>query len=151
MIGDPVREFYSVLSEMINLYQNKGYLKGKSLYEKMKEKYNWQMSYSTFTRYFNKEIKNKKFHPTSLGEKINTKKNEIIDNNYQINKQTETKMKEQTNENENTTIGQTKISDETMERYRQMNEAMEKNEAVMQQANEIIKKQKGNNNDNSGS
>jgi len=81
---DAKREFYSCLIEMRDLYKNQGYLKQKSLYEKMKEKHRWQMSYNTFTLYFNKEIKNKNFHPTSQGENSNSKENEIVDNDFQI-------------------------------------------------------------------
>jgi len=146
---DAKREFYSCLDEMKDLYQNQGYLKQKSLYEKMKEKYKWKMTYQSFSIYFNKEIKNQNFHPTSQAENLNSKKNEIIENNSQnIDKP----KKEVYNEtNKTPAIEDKQFSDETLERYRLMTKAMEKNEAVLQQANEIIKNQKGNNNDNSGS
>ncbi|MDD5406942.1 MAG: hypothetical protein PHE73_08410 [Sulfurovaceae bacterium] len=112
---DPVREFYSVISEIIDLYQNQGYLKQKSLYEKMKKTHNWTMSYSTFNRYFVKEIKNKYLRPAPLGEDYNTKKNENIDNNYQ---------KKENNENSKTAVKK-EFSDEAYERYNKMNEAID--------------------------
>lgn len=68
--GDPTREFHSVLDEIRDLYENKGYLKQKSLFEFMKEKYGWTMDYSTFTRHFNKEIKKKEVKKESDSEPI---------------------------------------------------------------------------------
>jgi hypothetical protein len=54
---DVTREFYSVINEIRDLYENKGYRKQKSLYLKMKDKHNWLMCYQSFSNYFNKEIK----------------------------------------------------------------------------------------------
>ncbi|MFA5502414.1 MAG: hypothetical protein WC253_07245 [Sulfurovaceae bacterium] len=53
----PRREFYSCLEEMKDLYQNQGFVIAKDLFEEMKNRYNWMMSYKTFTIYFNKEFK----------------------------------------------------------------------------------------------
>jgi len=112
---DPVREFYSVISEIRDMYENQGYLKQKSLYEKMKKTYDWTMSYSTFNRYFVKEIKNKYLRPAPPGEDISTKKNEIIDNNYQ---------KKENYENSKTAVIK-EFSDEAYDRYNKMNEAID--------------------------
>lgn len=55
----PMREFYSCLNEIRDLYQNQGFLIAKDLFEEMKNKHNWMMSYKTFTIHFNKEFKSK--------------------------------------------------------------------------------------------
>lgn len=52
----PMREFYSCLNEMRGLYQNQGFLIAKDLFEEMKKRHDWMMSYKTFTVYFNKEL-----------------------------------------------------------------------------------------------
>ena len=63
----PIREFYSCLDEMKDLYQKQGFLIAKDLFEEMKKRHNWMMSYKTFTIYFNKEFKGKtiSFIPTN--------------------------------------------------------------------------------------
>lgn len=55
----PMREFYSCFEEMRDLYQNQGFLIAKDLFEEMKKRHDWMMSYKTFTVYFNKEFKGK--------------------------------------------------------------------------------------------
>jgi len=106
---DAKREFYSVIEEIKDLYKNQGYLKQKSLYEKMKEKYKWKMTYQSFSNYFNKEIKNQNFHPTPQIENLNSKKNEIIENSSQNINQAK---KEQCNEKDNISTVD-KMSDDT--------------------------------------
>lgn len=54
---DPMREFYSVIDEIRDLYENQGYKKAIHLFAEMKKRHKWGMEYSTFTRHFNKEIK----------------------------------------------------------------------------------------------
>jgi len=66
---DPMREFYRDLVEIKDLYENQGYRKMKTLYNYLSFKNKWSMEYSTFTRHFNKEIKNK------ITAKINPSKN----------------------------------------------------------------------------
>ncbi len=140
------REFYANLEKIRDLYNNKGFKFAKELYEHL----NFNMSLWSFNHYFNKEIKNQNFHPTPQIENLNSKKNEIIENSSQNINQ---KEKEQCNEKDNiSTVEDRQYSNETLERYRLMSEAMEKNEAVLQEANKIIKQHnKGKNNDNSGS
>lgn len=72
IIKDTSREFYANIDEIRNMYICEGYIRQKTLYLTLQSKYNWKMSYSTFTRYFNKEIKIKE------AKKSNTKEIEII-------------------------------------------------------------------------
>ncbi len=92
--GDPTREFHSVLDEIRDLYENKGYLKQKSLFEFMKEKYGWTMDYSTFTRHFNKEIKKKEIKKES-DEAGSQKKS---DSEPILNKEDNTTIQKETND-----------------------------------------------------
>lgn len=129
---DAKREFYSCLDEMKDLYQNQGYLKQKSLYEKMKEKYKWQMSYISFTLYFNKEIKNQNSHPTLQIENLNSKKNEIIENSSQNIDQSK---KEQSNEKDNITAIETtkkysSIDEEDYQRFYEGEKAFKKSQEI---------------------
>lgn len=81
---DAIREFYANIDEIRDLYQNQGYLKAKSLYEEMANRHQWQMSYMSFTVYFNKEIKNKQTKPKE-------QKNDQVDTPTVTNKKVEAK------------------------------------------------------------
>lgn len=106
------REFYANIDEIKDLYNNKGFKFAKELYEHL----NFKMSSWSFNHYFNKEIKNKNFHPTLCCENLNSKENEIIDNNSQNKHQIK---KETYNEKENiTTIEQPEISSDVYARYK---------------------------------
>jgi len=48
-------EFYAALEELKDLYFNKGFVVYKILYEKLKKKYNWDMTYNTFIVYAKRE------------------------------------------------------------------------------------------------
>jgi len=50
-------EFYIALNEIKYLYSNEGIVIFKNLYEELKEKYSWSMSYVTFCKYANRELK----------------------------------------------------------------------------------------------
>jgi len=67
--ADAMREFYSVIKEIRDLYENHGFLKQKSLYNEMTNKYNWKMTYKSFTIYFNKEIKQNSKNNTNTHKK----------------------------------------------------------------------------------
>ena len=54
--GQHKLEFYAALEEIKDLYHNKGYVVYTLLYEHLKEKYNWEMSYITFNKYANREL-----------------------------------------------------------------------------------------------
>lgn len=110
---DVVREFYANIEEIRNLYEKQGYLKAKSLYEEMVSRHKWQMSYVSFTVYFNKEIKHK-----------TTKEKSLIDNNSQINQnqQKEIKDEKQPSPTINSNTDEIVITDESRERFRQINE-----------------------------
>ncbi len=126
---DAKREFYSCLDEMKDLYLNQGYLKQKSLYEKMKEKYKWQMSYQCFSNYFNKEIKNK-----------TPKEKPLIDNNYQINQTKEKDIKDE--KQQISTTNERVISDEARQRFERRRALMQPTiEALTQCAKELYQKQ----------
>jgi len=78
----PIREFYSCLDEMKDLYQNRGFLIAKDLFEEMKKRHNWMMSYKTFTIYFNKEFKSKTISFTPVNDQHVTAtatENKILD------------------------------------------------------------------------
>ncbi|MDD3499079.1 MAG: hypothetical protein PHS85_01835 [Sulfurovum sp.] len=146
---DAKREFYSCLDEMKDLYRNQGYLKQKSLYEKMKEKYKWQMSYISFTLYFNKEIKNQNSHPTLQAENLNSKKNEIIENSSQNIDQSK---KETNNE-----TGKTSAVDMTDDAYKAAKARLERSMSYHEQGiqnhlkyrQELKEKEENGNNGNS--
>lgn len=129
---DAKREFYSVIEEIKDLYKNQGYLKQKSLYEKMKEKYKWKMTYQSFSNYFNKEIKNKNSHPTLQAENLDSKKNEIIENSSQNIDQSK---KEQSNEKDNITAIETtkkysSIDEEDYQRFYEGEKAFKKSQEI---------------------
>ena len=48
-------EFYSHINEIRTMYQN-GYVVLKILYNELKNKYNWKMSYWSFCKYMNEEM-----------------------------------------------------------------------------------------------
>ena len=52
-------EFYSHINEIRTMYQN-GYVVLKILYQELKNKYNWKMSYWSFCKYMNEEMINSK-------------------------------------------------------------------------------------------
>jgi len=54
--GQHKLEFYAALEEIKDLYHNKGYVVYTLLYEHLKEKYNWEMSYITFNKYAKREL-----------------------------------------------------------------------------------------------
>jgi Mn-containing catalase len=54
--GQHKLEFYAALEEIKDLYQNKGYVVYTLLYEHLKKKYNWEMSYITFHKYAKREL-----------------------------------------------------------------------------------------------
>lgn len=58
--ASPKLEFYSRIHIIKDMYENQGYKKLTELFRVMQDKYGWKMEYSSFTRYFNIEIKNKK-------------------------------------------------------------------------------------------
>lgn len=131
-INDPKREFYATLNEIKDLYQNHGFLKARSLYEEMKKIHNWQMSYVSFTLYFNKEIKNKNSHPTLQAENLDSKKNEIIENSSQNIDQSK---KEQSNEKDNITAIETtkkysSIDEEDYQRFYEGEKAFKKSQEI---------------------
>lgn len=54
--GQHKLEFYAALEEIKDLYFDKGYVVYTLLYEHLKEKYNWEMSYITFNKYAKREL-----------------------------------------------------------------------------------------------
>jgi len=129
---DAVREFYSVIEEIRDLYEKQGYLKAKSLFLFMQDKQKWQMTYSTFCRYFNKEIKSK-----------TPKEKPLIDNNYQFNQKQEKEIKDE--KQQISTINEKEemiISDETKKRFKEQRALMQPSVIAMAQcAKENFKKQ----------
>jgi len=63
-------EFYAALNEIKDLYFNGGFVIYKILYDKLKNKYNWEMTYNTFIIYAKRE---------KLTLHSNSKKNMIND------------------------------------------------------------------------
>jgi len=129
---DAKREFYATLNEIKDLYQNHGFLKARSLYEEMKKIHNWQMTYQSFSNYFNKEIKNKNSHPTLQAENLDSKKNEIIENSSQNIDQSK---KEQSNEKDNITAIETtkkysSIDEEDYQRFYEGEKAFKKSQEI---------------------
>jgi len=61
-------EFYSHINEIRNMYQN-GYVVLKILYQELKNKYNWKMSYWSFCKYMNEEMINSKNSITPVTQK----------------------------------------------------------------------------------
>lgn len=85
--ADAMREFYSIINEIRDLYENHGFKKQKSLYNEMKEKYNWKMSYKSFTIYFNKEIKPKEEEKLKEPIKIQTQNNNTVKTGVESDKE----------------------------------------------------------------
>jgi hypothetical protein len=62
-------EFFTHLDEIKSMYEN-GYVVLKILYEELKEKYNWSMSYWSFCKYMKEEVlaSDSNITPKSRGE-----------------------------------------------------------------------------------
>ena len=54
----PIREFYSNLPLIRDMYENQGYKKLTELFEVLKKEKKWQMSYKTFWYHFKNEFGN---------------------------------------------------------------------------------------------
>lgn len=71
-VGEAVREFYSSLEKIEDLYYKKGYRKLTYLFNKLKEDLKLKMSYHSFRYHFNIHFKNSK-------NEITPKENKNID------------------------------------------------------------------------
>ena len=74
--GEIKVEFYTHKNEIKEEYDN-GQVVLKILYEKLKKKYNWKMSYRSFCIYAKREIINKKEIPVSLPKNNNLNLEEV--------------------------------------------------------------------------
>lgn len=137
------REFYANLEKIRDLYNNKGFKFAKELYEHL----NFNMSLWSFNHYFNKEIKNKIFHPTSQIENLNSKKNEIIENNSQNINQSKKEQSNETNKTSTMTSEAYKAARERLERSMSYHEQGIQN--YLKHRQELKEKEENENNSNS--
>jgi len=68
----PKIEFYVNLYEIKDLY-DKGYRVRKTIYDLLKEKYQWNMSYNSFLIYFKREFEQKEVQKNTPKEEVEQK------------------------------------------------------------------------------